>query len=139
MEAGSSSLPGTTLPGGLAQSARAPALQAGGGGFESHILHSIRPRLVARARSLTGWEESERDDAARASREGAPRGAAGAVRPPAARPREGSGAPRCDGSACRRAAASREAEQGARGMPGLPEAMKDAAGRESPRGGASGR
>ena len=42
MEVGSSSLPGTTslLNGGLAQLARAPALQAGGQRFESVILHS---------------------------------------------------------------------------------------------------
>ena len=45
MEVGSSSLPGTTSdsrgtsPGGLAQLARAPALQAGGQRFESVILH----------------------------------------------------------------------------------------------------
>ena len=40
MEVGSSSLPGTTKNGGLAQLARAPALQAGGQRFESVILHS---------------------------------------------------------------------------------------------------
>ena len=42
MEVGSSSLPGTTSDslGGLAQLARAPALQAGGQRFESVILHS---------------------------------------------------------------------------------------------------
>ena len=45
MEVGSSSLPGTTSTlksltlGGLAQLARAPALQAGGQRFESVILH----------------------------------------------------------------------------------------------------
>ena len=45
MEVGSSSLPGTTSGsgnlnvGGLAQLARAPALQAGGQRFESVILH----------------------------------------------------------------------------------------------------
>ena len=44
MEVGSSSLPGTTShllspAGGLAQLARAPALQAGGQRFESVILH----------------------------------------------------------------------------------------------------
>ena len=43
MEVGSSSLPGTTnlvkQIGGLAQLARAPALQAGGQRFESVILH----------------------------------------------------------------------------------------------------
>ena len=44
MEVGSSSLPGTThrsSSGGLAQLARAPALQAGGQRFESVILHSV--------------------------------------------------------------------------------------------------
>ena len=43
MEVGSSTLPGTTfdiIDGGLAQLARAPALQAGGQRFESVILHS---------------------------------------------------------------------------------------------------
>ena len=44
MEVGSSSLPGTTSDsnkvGGLAQLARAPALQAGGQRFESVILHN---------------------------------------------------------------------------------------------------
>ena len=44
MEVGSSSLPGTTSAyislGGLAQLARAPALQAGGQRFESVILHT---------------------------------------------------------------------------------------------------
>ena len=46
MEVGSSSLPGTTSDsgnlnvGGLAQLARAPALQAGGQRFESVILHT---------------------------------------------------------------------------------------------------
>ena len=57
MEVGSSSLPGTTcesgnlLPltsylyfGGLAQLARAPALQAGGQRFESVILHQVYGR-----------------------------------------------------------------------------------------------
>ena len=39
MEVGSSTLPGTTVLGGLAQLARAPALQAGGQRFESVILH----------------------------------------------------------------------------------------------------
>ena len=46
MEVGSSSLPGTTSFvlsfGGLAQLARAPALQAGGQRFESVILHYRR-------------------------------------------------------------------------------------------------
>ena len=44
MEVGSSSLPGTTFlsPGGLAQLARAPALQAGGQRFESVILHVVK-------------------------------------------------------------------------------------------------
>ena len=49
MEVGSSSLPGTTSHstlsdfGGLAQLARAPALQAGGQRFESVILHNPEP------------------------------------------------------------------------------------------------
>ena len=48
MEVGSSSLPGTTsdskILGGLAQLARAPALQAGGQRFESVILHQVYGR-----------------------------------------------------------------------------------------------
>ena len=53
MEVGSSNLPGTTSMydtfilekyGGLAQLARAPALQAGGQRFESVILHLVRDK-----------------------------------------------------------------------------------------------
>ena len=51
MEVGSSSLPGTTSAyislGGLAQLARAPALQAGGQRFESVILHVVREKGTA--------------------------------------------------------------------------------------------
>ena len=52
MEVGSSSLPGTTSNlypnlGGLAQLARAPALQAGGQRFESVILHMGENRIDA--------------------------------------------------------------------------------------------
>ena len=55
MEVGSSSLPGTTSDsenlnvGGLAQLARAPALQAGGQRFESVILHVVRENLIDEA------------------------------------------------------------------------------------------
>ena len=45
MEVGSSTLPGTTIQGGLAQLARAPALQAGGHRFESDILHIFEKRI----------------------------------------------------------------------------------------------
>ena len=57
MGVGSSSLPGTTHwgVGGLAQSARAPALQAGGRGFEPHILHTGPERADG---SLTGCGRS---------------------------------------------------------------------------------
>ena len=53
MEVGSSSLPGTTSDssGGLAQLARAPALQAGGQRFESVILHSVCENADWRSRS----------------------------------------------------------------------------------------
>ena len=53
MEVGSSSLPGTTLyrDGGLAQLARAPALQAGGQRFESVILHSVCENADRRSQS----------------------------------------------------------------------------------------
>ena len=50
MEVGSSSLPGTT--GGLAQLARAPALQAGGQRFESVILHTERQEAEVKAKVL---------------------------------------------------------------------------------------
>ena len=50
MEVGSSSLPGTTY-GGLAQLARAPALQAGGQRFESVILHSVCENADRRSQS----------------------------------------------------------------------------------------
>ena len=52
MEVGSSSLPGTTYKnGGLAQLARAPALQAGGQRFESVILHSVCENADRRSQS----------------------------------------------------------------------------------------
>ena len=58
MEVGSSSLPGTTsqhfssdIDGGLAQLARAPALQAGGQRFESVILHVSENFRIGDARS----------------------------------------------------------------------------------------
>ena len=65
MEVGSSTLPGTTCPrwqpgwpgaiieslGGLAQLARAPALQAGGQRFESVILHSVCENADRRSQS----------------------------------------------------------------------------------------
>ena len=92
--------------------ARAPALQAGGRGFEPRILHST---AGDRRGSLTGWKESrhksktsERHEMSRAARLG-------------------------DSSR------EREASEGVRRMPWLPEAKKDAAGRESLRGGANGR
>ena len=58
MEVGSSNLPGTTFlynisTGGLAQLARAPALQAGGQRFESVILHTNATNCCKR--SLTYW------------------------------------------------------------------------------------
>ena len=54
---GSSPL-GTTIKeiGELAQLARAPALQAGGQGFDSLILHEIRPRMRFRPHF---WERVE--------------------------------------------------------------------------------
>ena len=44
--------------GGLAQLARAPALQAGGQRFESVILH-FRARFPAPVRSLTCWKQKQ--------------------------------------------------------------------------------
>ena len=98
--------------------ARAPALQAGGRGFEPHILHrggSPGRKAGQHPRgSLTGWKESrhksktsEIHEMSRAARHGY-------------------------------SSREREASEGVRRMPWLPEAMKDAAGRESLRGGANG-
>ena len=91
--------------------ARAPALQAGDRGFEPHILH--RGTSGCRG-SLTGWKES-RHKSKTSERD------------------EMSRAARRGGSS-----REREASEGVRRMPWLPEAMKDAAGRESLRGGANG-
>ena len=91
--------------------ARAPALQAGGRGFEPHILH--RGRAEALRGSLTGWEsESRHKDKETHER-----------------------TRRSDAPSDKR---EREASEGVRRMPWLPEATKDAAGRESLRGGANG-
>ena len=89
--------------------ARAPALQAGGRGFEPHILHeSMRERMRG---SLTGWDKESRH-----------------------KERHTSEASRSDA----REPNMLEASKGVRRMPWLPEAMKGAAGRESLRGGANG-
>ena len=93
--------------------ARAPALQAGGRGFEPHILHEGRGRFRA-AGSLTCWEESEIIEKRETSR----------VR--FRRSREG----------LRRFRDKRARAHG--GCLWLPEAMKGAAGSDIPRGGASG-
>ena len=70
MEVGSSSLPGTTSdskvsilnwePGGLAQLARAPALQAGGQRFESVILHSVCENADRRSEAKSVSDNSKR-------------------------------------------------------------------------------
>ena len=61
MEVGSSSLPGTTISrGGLAQLARAPALQAGGQRFESVILHVVRENLIDEAQAESIKKDSMR-------------------------------------------------------------------------------
>ena len=57
MEVGSSNLPGTTSQlisrfGGLAQLARAPALQAGGQRFESVILHLAMSNDIERSMTI---------------------------------------------------------------------------------------
>ena len=107
--------PGTTQTqcGGLAQLARAPALQAGGRGFEPHILHQGGPRRCpARFFDRIGRKaDTKRKRNDRKARLG------GAGASPDSR--------------------EREASEGVRRMPWLPEAKKDAAGRERPRGGAS--
>ena len=99
--------------GGLAQLARAPALQAGGRGFEPHILHQGGPRRCpARFFDRIGRKaDTKRKRNDRKARLG------GARASPNSR--------------------EREASEGVRRMPWLPEAKKDAAGRERPRGGAS--
>ena len=97
--------------------ARAPALQAGGRGFEPHILHESGTRegdpSPSPHRSLTGWERKQTQEKDTRARRRA------AMRAPNDK--------------------KREASEGVRRMPWLPEAMKDAAGRESLRGGADGR
>ena len=55
MEVGSSSLPGTTSYGGLAQLARAPALQAGGQRFESVILHLVNEKGKTKREKSNGF------------------------------------------------------------------------------------
>ena len=62
MEVGSSSLPGTTSDslGGLAQLARAPALQAGGQRFESVILHSVCENADRRSEAKSISDNSKR-------------------------------------------------------------------------------
>ena len=66
MEVGSSSPPGTTSDsgnlnvGGLAQLARAPALQAGGQRFESVILHVVRENLIDEAQAESIKKDSMR-------------------------------------------------------------------------------
>ena len=61
MEVGSSSLPGTTISrGGLAQLARAPALQAGGQRFESVILHYAVRMLIDEAQAKSVSDNSKR-------------------------------------------------------------------------------
>ena len=47
--------------GGLAQLARAPALQAGGQRFESVILHSGKGLRSGSTRTLTCWKQSRRE------------------------------------------------------------------------------
>ena len=99
--------------------ARAPALQAGGRGFEPHILHESgqRQRCESPRGSLTGWKESRHKSKTSESKQ-------------LAVAREGGGTT---------IELEREASKGVRRMPWLPEAKKDAAGRESLRGGANGR
>ena len=94
--------------------ARAPALQAGGRGFEPHILHEAGTAATPTPHgSLTGWKRKQTQEKDTRARRRA------AMRAPDDK--------------------KREASKGVRRMPWLPEAMKDAAGRESLRGGANGR
>ena len=87
-------------------------MQAGGRGFEPHILHKgtrmTRARFFDRMESESRHKEKTHEQA------------------------------RCIDIHCDDKR-EREASKGARRMPWLPEAMKDAAGRESLRGGANGR
>ena len=99
---------GLPFCGGLAQLARAPALQAGGQRFESVILH-FPQGFFLRVRYLTCCDRQERNGHSRS--EGIPR------------------AGRSGGA---------KANKGARRMPRLPEATKGAASCENLRGGASG-
>ena len=120
---GSSSLPGTTWAArcvgrrvrrlgvsvrGIGSVGRAPALQAGGRGFESLILHFFGVRFAASRFIDTMEGDTRRYEAGEACpARGVARGAAQAV-------------------------------EGARWMPRLPGAMKDATSCDKPRGAASG-
>ena len=118
------------LPGGLAQLARAPALQAGGQGFDSLALHTpaleaggifdrMEGKTQTNLRTLKHkkvqftWK-NQKQERGYSEKGPAPKGG-------------GTGA------------GARQVPEGARGMPWLPEAKKDAAGCEKPRGGANGR
>ena len=118
--------------------ARAPALQAGGRGFEPLILHrregvrALGSGCVKRGGSLTGWKEEKDKErascglrAARASYKRVERSSEDTAPYRAERAR----------GRARRA----QVNKGAWGMPWLPEAKKDAEGRERLRGGANGR
>ena len=91
--------------------ARAPALQAGGRGFEPHILHKADTKVPARFFDRMEEKADTKKQTNKLER--------------ALRER------RIDSQ-------EREASKGVRRMPWLPEAMKGAAGRESLRGGANG-
>ena len=98
--------------------ARAPALQAGGRGFEPHILHRADTKVPARF--FDRMEEKADTKKRQTSNH------ASGLRESAGHKRD-------------KTYKEREASEGVRRMPWLPEAKKGAAGRESLRGGANGR
>ena len=119
--------------------ARAPALQAGGRGFEPLILHrreGARPLRGSgrpeRGGSLTGWKE-EKD------KEKATRGRKAARAPEKEVERSSKDTAPYRAERARGRARRAQVNKGAWGMPWLPEAKKDAEGRERLRGGANGR
>ena len=119
--------------------ARAPALQAGGQGFDSLALHE-RPQPRKGQEARTRFFERMRKDTKKQ--------AINIVSRESDRHKDNSlgeiTRARILMSPCREIRrrdrrGTRQVPQGARGMPWLPEAMKDAAGCEKPRGGANGR
>ena len=128
--------------GGISSVGRAPALQAGGRRFEPGILHRsrMRHRSLARRAGRAGPPEGPAPPGrGREERNGRrARGRAPRRAPAGRRARPARGRRRRPGGRGRAARARGKRRQGARRMPRLPEAMKDALSCENPGRGAQG-